>query len=152
MTQVIPHLNCRNAKEAIEFYCRAFGATNMGIMEGPDGKVMHGAILIDGAPVYFCDEFLDWGAQSPQSLGGTPVTIHVQVEDAEALFNKATAAGCEVKMPLELAFWGHKYGVLKDPYGHMWSIAQEVEQKSPEEMKAAMDAAMINGPECQANG
>lgn len=151
MTQVIPHLNCRDAHEAIDFYGRAFGATTMGVMDSPEGKVMHGAISIDGSSVFICDEYLEWGAQSPQSLGGSPVTIHLHVGDAEAVFARAVEAGCTVSMPLALQFWGDKYGVLKDPYGHAWSVGQTVEQKTPEEMQAAMMAMSQDGPGCQAN-
>ena len=140
MTQIIPYLTVSNAAEAIEFYVRAFGAKDMGRMPGPDGKLMHAAIEIEGSPVFLADEFVEWGARGPGLLGGTPVTIHLQTDDAERIFRRAVEAGCEVAMPLELQFWGDLYASLKDPYGHSWGIAQEVERKSPEEALAAMMA------------
>lgn len=147
MTQVIPHLTIRNAREAIDFYARAFGAETHGIMDGADGKVMHAAISIEGGTLYLTDENLDWNAKGPELLGGSPVTIHLHSDDADPLWSRATEAGCTVVMPLELQFWGDKYGMLKDPYGHLWSIGQTVEQKTPEQIRESM-AAMGAGEHC----
>lgn len=139
-TTVIPHLTCRNAPEAYEFYQKAFGAEPVGIMTMPDGRVIHAAITIDGAPVYLHEEFLEWGGQSPQELGGSPVQIHLHVDDCDAVFAKAVEAGCTVAMPLEDAFWGDRYGMLKDPFGHKWSVATTKRTPSREEMEQAMEA------------
>jgi PhnB protein len=137
---VIPHLSCRNATEAYEFYQKAFGATPMCLMAMPDGRALHGALDFNGAPVYLADEFPEHGGQSPQMLGGSPVTIHLQVSDCDAVFNKATDAGCTVLMPLEDMFWGDRYGIVSDPYGHKWSIATTVREVSPAEMDKAVAA------------
>ena len=140
MTQAIPYLTCPNAREAIEFYGRAFGAKCGPVMDGPDGKVMHASLDIDGAIIYLSDEFPDFGALGPKGIGGTPVTIHLQVDDAEAFWERAVAAGVTVRMPLALQFWGDKYGNFEDPYGHSWGIGQTVEVRSPEQIREAMTA------------
>jgi uncharacterized glyoxalase superfamily protein PhnB len=136
-TSVTPHLACRNAAEAYTFYQKAFGATPICLMPVPDGRVLHAALSFGGAPVYLTDEWPEHGGQSPQSLGGSPVTIHLQVPDCDAVFASAVAAGCTVAMPLEEMFWGDRYGIVSDPYGHKWSIATTVRTVSPEEMAQA---------------
>ncbi len=105
-------------------------------MPGPNGKLMHAEIRIGNSRVMLVDEFPDWGKRSPAALGGSPVTIHIYVEDADALFIRATAAGANVKMPLEDMFWGDRYGKLEDPFGHEWSIATRIENLSEEEIIA----------------
>lgn len=150
MPSVIPHLNIRNAREAIDFYVRAFGAEIHGIMDGENGKVMHAAFSIDGGMLFATDEYLDWNVKGPEALGGSPVTIHLHSGDADAKWARATEAGCTVIMPLELQFWGDKYGMLRDPYGHQWSIGQTVEEKTPEQIResmAAMESEAHCGPE-----
>jgi uncharacterized glyoxalase superfamily protein PhnB len=137
---VIPYLSCRNAAEAYEFYQKAFGATPMGKMPTSDGRILHAALGFAGSAVYLGDEFPEHGGQSPHSLGGSPVTIHLQVSDCDAVFNTAVATGCTVAMPLEDMFWGDRYGVITDPYGHKWSIATTVRNVSPEEMERAVSA------------
>lgn len=142
MTQVIPHLTCRNAAEAYEFYQRAFGAQPMGLMNGPNGLVMHASLGFEGAPVYLHDEFPDHGVMSPQAIGGTPVTIHLQMDDCDAVYNKAVEAGCAATMPLADMFWGDRFGMVTDPYGHQWSVAITQRTLSPEETRKAMEAEM----------
>ncbi|CAN5406395.1 VOC family protein [soil metagenome] len=137
-TTITPYLTCRNATEAYEFYQKAFGAEPLGIMNLPDGRVMHGALSIDGAQVYLAEEFPEYGGASPLALNGSPVTIHLQVDDCDAVFAKAVEAGCKVDMPLDDMFWGDRFGQVKDPYGHKWSIATTKRQPSEEEMKAAV--------------
>jgi len=145
-TTLIPYLSCRNATEALAFYQKAFGAETLMVMPAPDGKVMHAAMNLDGATIYLCDEFPEYGSNSPQSLGGSPVTLHLQVADCDAVFAQATAAGCEVKLPLQEMFWGDRYGQLADPYGHRWSVATTVKQVTPEEMQQAMAAMATQAP------
>jgi len=135
-----PHLRVRGASEAIEFYKRAFGAEEITRMPGPDGKLMHAELTIGDSRLMLCDEFPDWGALSPQSLNGTGVTIHVYVQNVDAAFERAVGAGATVKMPLSDMFWGDRYGVVVDPYGHEWSIATHIADPTPEEMSAAMAA------------
>jgi PhnB protein len=145
-TTLIPHLSCRNAADAAEFYQRAFGAEPLGILKMPDGRVMHGALSIRGATFFLVDEFPEHGGQSPQGLGGSPVTLHLQVPDCDAVFERAVEAGCTVVMPLDEMFWGDRYGMLKDPFGHKWSVATTVRQVSPEELQQAM-ASFSGGEE-----
>ena len=139
-TTIIPHLTCRNCHEAIEFYQKAFGATVQGVMDDKQGRVMHASILIDGNPIYLHDEMPEWNALGPQNLPTSPVTIHLQVPNVDEVFQKAADAGCEVKMPVEDQFWGDRYGTLKDPYGHSWSVATTVREVSREEIAAALES------------
>ncbi|EFV13754.1 VOC family protein [Segniliparus rugosus] len=139
---VIPHLVVSDSKAAISFYEKAFGAESLGVVATPDGKVMHAAVSINGARIFLNDDFPEFceGKQStPLALGGSPVTIHLYVPDADAAFARAVEAGAEVAMPLEDQFWGDRYGVVKDPFGHQWSIAHHVREVSPEALAEAME-------------
>ena len=152
-TTLTPHLACRDAAGAIEFYKRAFGATEAYVIRCPDGGIMHAALSIGGATVFLCEECPEFGNRSPQGLGGTPVTLHLQVADCDAVFARAIAAGCAPQMPPQDMFWGDRYGVLVDPYGHRWSVATTVRQVTPEEMQrgaAACAAEMQQQAERQA--
>jgi uncharacterized glyoxalase superfamily protein PhnB len=111
------------------------------------GKVMHAEIKIGDSFVYLADEFPDMGAKSPLALGGTPVTIHLYVENVDALFNKAVAAGAQVRMPVQDMFWGDRYGQLADPFGHVWSVATHIEDLTPQEMGKRMEAFFANQPQ-----
>jgi uncharacterized glyoxalase superfamily protein PhnB len=137
-TILTPHIACRNASEAVEFYQKAFGAEPAAVHKLPDGRVMHAHMNIDGATFFLVDEFPEHGGQTPQSLGGTPITLSLHVADADALFERAVAAGCQVRMPLQDMFWGDRYGLVVDPYGHLWSIATTLRQVSADELQAAM--------------
>ena len=138
MHSVTPHLICAGAAEAIEFYKKAFGAVEAARLPGPGGKLMHAMIRIGGSAVMLVDEMPEWGAFGPKSLKGSPVTIHLYVEDADAVFARAVKAGAKVTMPLDDAFWGDRYGKLEDPFGHHWSVATHVRDVSPEEMQREM--------------
>ncbi|MFN7164651.1 MAG: VOC family protein [Hyphomonas sp.] len=138
-----PHLVCRDCPKAIEFYKAAFGAEEMMRLPGPDGRLLHAAIRVNGSMVMLNDEYPEMGGHSPLALGGSPVTLHMMVDDVDAVAAKAVKAGAEIVMPVEDQFWGDRYGVLKDPFGHLWSIATPIwPPKSPEEMNAAREAAM----------
>ncbi|HEV7856036.1 MAG TPA: VOC family protein [Herminiimonas sp.] len=138
MHSITPHLVCANASDAIEFYKKAFGATELHRLPGPDGKLMHGSIRIGDSTIMLVDEFPEWGSLGPKSLKGSPVTIHFYVDDADAAFKRAVDAGATVKMPLDDMFWGDRYGVLVDPFGHYWSIATHIRDVSPQEMEEGM--------------
>jgi uncharacterized glyoxalase superfamily protein PhnB len=138
MPTVTPHLVVAGASKAIEFYKKAFGAEEMMRLEGPDGSMWHATILIGGSPVMLVDEFPGMGSLSPIALKGTPVTIHLNVPDADAAIKRAAKAGATVKMPVTDMFWGDRYGVVEDPFGHKWSIATHVKAMTVEEIKAAM--------------
>jgi PhnB protein len=141
--RVTPHLVVRNAAAAIDFYKKAFGAVEKGRAPGPDGKsIMHAELQIGDSRVFLNDEFPDMGALSPLAFKGTAVTLHLYVEDADKQFKQAVDAGAQVVMPLADQFWGDRYGVVKDPYGHHWSIGTHLEDVTPEQMKQRMGKAM----------
>lgn len=141
---LIPHIVCDPCAEAIEFYKKAFGAEETFRMPMPGSdRILHAAILIDGRPLMLTDdfpEFCDGNSRSPKALGGTPVTIHRYVEDCDAAIRQAEAAGATVIMPAEDMFWGDRYGVVTDPFGHSWSLATHISDPSPEEMAEAAQA------------
>ncbi len=139
---VTPHLVIRNAAEAVEFYRRAFGAEEICCMRGQDGKsIMHAELKIGDSIIFLCDEFPQMGARGPQALGGTPVTIHLYVPDVDAAYKRAVDAGAKAQMPPKDMFWGDRYGMLVDPFGHQWSLATHVEDVSPQECEKRAAAA-----------
>ncbi|MGH8469548.1 MAG: VOC family protein [Gammaproteobacteria bacterium] len=141
MHTVTPYLTCAGAADAIEFYKKAFDAVEMVRVPGPQGKLMHACIRIGDSVVMLDDEFPDWGSVGPKSLKGSPVTIHLQVEDVDAVFERAVHVGAKIKMPLADMFWGDRYGKLEDPFGHHWSVATHVRDMSPEEIQQAAQKA-----------
>ena len=142
-----PHLTVRNAKEALEFYKKAFGAEIGQVAYMPDGKVMHASLKIGDSQLMLNDEMPEFGALSPLSMGGnSPVTIHIYAENVDEAFNRAVAAGAKVQMPLMDQFWGDRYGLVTDPYGHKWSLAAHVRDLSPEEIEQGMKEAMAKMP------
>lgn len=148
MHMVTPHLVCAGASAAIEFYTKAFNAVEMSRMPGPQGKLMHAMVRIGDSNIMLMDEFPEWGALGPNTLKGSSVTIHLYVEDADALFDQAVAAGAKVKMPPADMFWGDRYGVVEDPFGHQWAIATHRRDMTPEQMRE--EAAKMNRDGCGA--
>ena len=140
MHSVTPHLVCDGAAQAIEYYQQAFGATGGGTMLGPDGRVMHAQIRIGDSYVMLVDENRQFGMLGPKSLNGSPVTIHLYVDDVDRSFERAVAAGGKSVMPPADMFWGDRYGVLEDPFGHRWSIATHQREVSADEMQQAVKA------------
>jgi PhnB protein len=141
-----PFLTVRDAARAIEFYKQAFGAVERGAMKGPDGKIMHAEMMIGDSIIMLSDEFPEFGALSPQSTGGVGMGLHIYLDGVDAAFDRAVKAGAEVEMPVMDQFWGDRYGKLKDPFGHKWSIATHTADLSLEEMKNGMDEAMARMP------
>jgi len=139
---ITPFLTVRNAARAIEFYKEAFGAVERGVMKGPDGKVMHAELKIGDSFIMLSDEFPDFGALSPESIGGSGMGLHIYVDGVDAAFARAVKAGARVEMPVMDQFWGDRYGKLTDPFGHKWSIATHTKDLSMDEMKHGMDQAM----------
>jgi PhnB protein len=137
-----PHLVVHGAAQAIEFYKKAFGAKELRRSPGPGGKLMHAELQIGNSRLMLNDDFPEMGAVSPQALKGTPVTIHIYVEDADAMFQQAVKAGAKVLMDLADQFWGDRYGVVTDPFGHHWSIGSHIKDLTPEELQKAGAAAM----------
>ena len=138
MHSVTPHLVCAGAADAIEFYKKAFGAVEVTRLPGSQGKLMHASIRIGDSAVMLVDESPEWGMLGPKSLKGSPVTIHLYVDDADAFVARAVKAGAKVTMPVSDMFWGDRYGTLEDPFGHHWSVGTHVRDVSTEEMRQAM--------------
>jgi PhnB protein len=141
-----PHITVQDAVKAIDFYKQAFGAQEMARHTSPDGRVvMHAQLKIGDSLLMLANEFPPM-CLSPKSRGGTSVTLHLYVENADAAFERAVKAGCTVKMPIADQFWGDRYGVVEDPFGHMWSTATHKQDLSPEQMAANVKAAFANMP------
>jgi PhnB protein len=141
-----PHLTVRDADKALEFYKNALGAEVLNVARMPDGKVMHAGLRIGDSMLMLNEEMPEYGGLSPLSVGGTGVTVHIYTENVDAAFDRAVSAGAKVAMPLMDQFWGDRYGIVTDPFGHKWSIATHVKDMSPEEMQQAQDEAMANMP------
>lgn len=137
---ITPSLIVKDAAKAIQFYKEAFGATERGRFEGPGGSIMHAEIAIGDSVVMLGEEMPEMGARGPLTLGGTPVKLHIYTEDVDSLFARATTAGATVKMPVADQFWGDRYGVVADPFGHEWSIATHTRDLTMDEMKKAAEA------------
>ena len=137
-----PHLICAGAADAIEFYKKAFGATEMVRLAAKNGKIMHACLSINGSSVMLVDEAAEYGALSPKSLKGTPVSMHLIVDDADAVAAQAVAAGAIVVMPVSDMFWGDRYGLIEDPFGHRWAVATPQRTMTPDEIMKAAEAAM----------
>jgi uncharacterized glyoxalase superfamily protein PhnB len=146
MRTVTPHLVCANAAEAIDFYVKAFGAVEMVRVPAADGRLMHACLRLGDAAIMLVDEFPEWECKGPKALHGTPVTIHLYVGDADAAAERAVQAGAKIVMPVQEMFWGDRYGVLEDPFGHRWSVATHVRDVTPEELQEAAKNACC-GPE-----
>ena len=138
MHSLTPHLVCAGAADAIDFYKRAFDATEQARMPGPDGKLMHAAVKIGDSTLMLVDENPQWGALGPKALKGSPVTIHLYVPDVDATVAQAVAAGARVTMPVADMFWGDRYGQLEDPFGHRWSVATHMRDLTSEEIREGM--------------
>jgi PhnB protein len=144
------YLIVKNAVEALEFYRKAFGAEPGVRMPGPDGSsTLHSEMHIGNSTVMLTDENPQWGMKAPQTLGGTPASLHIYVEDADKLYDRAVKAGCTVMSPLMDAFWGDRYGKVQDPFGHQWGIATHKEDLSPEEMGKRAAEFFANMGDCQ---
>lgn len=137
---VTPYLSVNDAAAAIEFYKKGFGATELMRLPGPDGKLGHAEIRIGDALVMLADEFPEYGNLSPRTLGGSAVRLHMYVEDVDAFFEKALAAGAKVLIPIADQFYGDRSGRLEDPFGHVWLVSTHIEDVSPEEMQKRMEA------------
>lgn len=138
MHTLTPHLICAGAADAIEFYKKAFGATELNRLPGPDGKLMHATVRIGDSVLMLVDEFPQWGSLGPKALKGSPVVLHLYVEDVDAVVAQAVAAGAKLTLPVAEMFWGDRYGQVEDPFGHKWSVATHTRDLTPEEIQAGM--------------
>ena len=132
---VTPYLIVNGGAKAIDFYKKAFGAMELFRMAQPDGKIGHAEIKIGDSPIMLADEAPAMDAKSPQSFGGSPVGIHLYVEDVDKVFNQAIAAGSKVERPVEDKFYGDRAGGVIDPFGHRWYISTHKEDVPPEELE-----------------
>lgn len=139
---VTPYLTVNDAAQAIEFYKRAFGATELHRMQGPNGKIMHAEIRIGDSNIMLADEMPGMENRAPQSLGAATGGLFLYVNDVDAAYQKATAAGAKATQPPADMFWGDRYGRLTDPFGHSWSLGTHKEDVAPDEMKRRMDEQM----------
>ena len=138
---ITPYLIIKDASAAIEFYKKAFGATELFRMAQPDGRVGHAEIKIGDSAIMLADEFPEMGHKSPTSIGGSPVSLLLYVEDVDAVYDRAISSGATQDRPVENKFYGDRGGSLIDPFGHIWHIATHVEDLSPEEMQERAAAA-----------
>ena len=139
---VTPYLVMKTAAAAIEFYKKAFGAVELLRMAAPGGKIGHAEIKIGDSPVMLADEYPDMGFKGPESLGGTPVSLMIYVDDVDKIYPQAIAAGGKEVRPLQNQFYGDRSGTLTDPFGHVWTISTHVEDLSEEELAKRAEAAM----------
>jgi PhnB protein len=143
---VTPYLVVKDAARAISFYERAFGAKQLVRMPEPDGRIGHAELRIGDSRVMLADEFPEMGARGPHSIGGTPVTIHLYVEDVDAVVASAVAAGARIDRPVADQFYGDRSGKLTDPFGHSWYVSTHKEDVSAEEMRRRQAAQHPSSP------
>src|ERR1700686_3001055 len=139
---ITPHLTVRDANRAIEFSKKAFGAQVLGVAPGPGGKVLHALLKIGDSMLMLNDEFPEFGGQlGPSATAGSSVALHIYLDNVDQAFERAVSAGATVKMPVMDQFWGDRYGVVIDPFGHRWSLATPTRDMSPEEMQQEQEKA-----------
>lgn len=143
--RVMPYLIVDGAVAAIEFYKSVLGATERMRMPGPDGRLGHAELEIGESVIMLADENPEMGIHAPKAIGGTPVTLHVYVEDSDAAFERALNAGATSLRPMENQFYGDRSGQFEDPFGHRWNVATHVEDVPPDEMEKRAAAAMAGG-------
>jgi PhnB protein len=138
---VTPYLIIKGAAAAIDYYTHAFGAQEQVRMEGPGGRIGHAELRIGNSMIMLADEHAEMGYRSPSSLGTTSVSLVLYVEDVDAVFARALAAGGKAQRPVADQFYGDRMGTLEDPFGHVWTIGTHLEDVPPEEMQRRMAAA-----------
>ena len=143
--RVMPYLIVDGAGAAIDFYCSVLGATERVRMPGPDGRVGHAELQLGDSIIMLADENAQMDVRGPRAIGGTPVSLHVYVEDSDAVFERAVQAGAKALQPVEDRFYGDRSGQFEDPFGHRWDISTHVEDVPPEEMSKRAAAAMAAG-------
>jgi PhnB protein len=143
--RVTPYLIVDGASAAIDFYSSVLGASERMRMPAPDGRVGHAELEIGDSMIMLADEFPEMEARGPKTVGGTPVSLHVYVEDVDGVFDRAVQAGARALQPVEDKFYGDRSGQFEDPFGHHWSVATHVEDVPPDEMAARAAAAMASG-------
>ena len=143
--RVTPYLIVDGAAAAIDFYTSVFGASERMRMDAPEGKVGHAELEIGDSVIMLADEHPEMNARGPRSIGGTPVSLHMYVEDADGVYERAVEAGAKAVRPVEDQFYGDRLGSFEDPFGHHWHVATHVEDVSPDEMSKRMAEAAPGG-------
>jgi PhnB protein len=147
MHTVTPYLVCEGAAAAMAFYTQAFDAVETARLTDPNGKIMHASMRIGDSTIMLVDDYPDYGSVGPKALKGSPVTLHLYVDDVDQAYDQAVAAGGTGKTAPADMFWGDRYALLVDPFGHNWSIATHIRDMTPDEIKDAM-AKLPNMPQC----
>jgi PhnB protein len=142
---ITPHIVVQGAEDAAAFYRSAFGAEELSRIPTPDGRLMSVQLRIGDALLHLADEFPEMGVLAPPSVGGTAVVLALEVEDADAVFERAIAAGAVARQPVQDTFWGDRHGQLDDPFGHRWNVAHHVRDVPHEEVVAAAAEAFSGG-------
>jgi PhnB protein len=142
--EVYPYLRVHNTGEAIDFYARAFGATELFRLTEPSGRIGHAEIKIGPATLMLSDEYPENGIRGPRALGGTTFCMHLHMDDADAAFERAVTAGAAVIRPLQDQFYGERSGTVLDPFGHEWLLGSSIEKVSTEEMQRRYSALFEN--------
>ena len=142
MKSLTPYICCQDAPRAIEFYKKAFGARETMRLAEPSGRIGHAEVDIGGSILMISDEYPDYGALSPTSIGGTPVKLHLYVDDADAVFARAVEAGAKVVRALEDQFYGDRTGTIQDPFGHVWLVSMKKEDLTADEVQRRYDRMM----------
>jgi uncharacterized glyoxalase superfamily protein PhnB len=140
--ELFAYLCVHNAGEAIAFYLKAFGAREKFRLTEPSGRIGHAELEFGGITLMLSDEFPEYNLKGPQALGGTPVTIHLHVDNADELIGRALEAGAKLEVPIEDHFYGERSGSIRDPFGHRWNIGHSIEEVSPAEMQRRYTEAM----------
>lgn len=139
---VTPHLICVGADKAVDFYVKAFGMKERVRMPGPDGRLIHASLIFGDSMIMLAEAVPQIGVLGPQAGTPSPVTVHLHVTNVDELFARAVGAGAKVVMPVDDMFWGDRYGILEDPFGHRWSIATTTKAMTPDDMRQAMMESM----------
>lgn len=140
--EMFAYLRLRNAAEAIDFYTKAFGAREKFRLTEPSGRIGHAELDFGGATLMLSDEYPELGIKGPQSVGGTTMSIHLHVDDADEVVRRAVAAGAEILRQPQDQFYGERSGTVRDPFGHEWNIGHEIEKVTPDEMQRRYDELM----------
>lgn len=142
--EMYPYICVNDGQAAVDFYTRVFGMTEKFRLTEPGGRIGHVELDFGGSTLMVCEEFPEYGIRSPKSVGGTSVTIHLHVDDADSVVEKALAAGAQIHMPLADQFYGERSGSFFDPFGHRWNVGHHIEDVSPQEMQRRYD----QNPDC----
>jgi PhnB protein len=140
--ELFPYLRVKNAGQAIEFYQRAFGAVEKFRLTEPSGRIGHCELLFGSTTLMLSEEYPEYGLLGPQSIGGTSISIHLHLDDADAAIERAVSAGATVIRPASDAFYGERSGTVRDPFGHEWLLGHSIEDVTPEEMQRRYDELM----------